>query len=65
MEQRLRVRIHGDELDPVQFCFDHAIDGITPPAADPNDLDLGKILAAIRDVRFKHALVLPLRQAAR
>jgi hypothetical protein len=65
MEERLCIGIHGDELDAVQLRFDHPIHGVTSPAANPNDLYLGKVLAAIGDVRFKHALVLPLRQPAR
>ncbi len=40
-QQRLGIRIDGDELDPAEAEFDHAVDGIDAAAADTDDLDDG------------------------
>jgi len=40
-EERLRVRVHGDELDACKACVDHAVDGVRAAAADADDLDHG------------------------
>src|SRR5439155_10337737 len=38
-EERLRVRVHGDELDAGHTGLDHPADGVRPTAADADDLD--------------------------
>jgi hypothetical protein len=49
--QRLRVGVHGDELDATQARVDHSTDGIGATAADSDDLDHCQI-------RSLHLLVL-------
>ncbi len=44
-QERLRVRVHRDELDAGQACVDHLVDRVRPPAADADDLDHGQIVA--------------------
>ena len=41
IEQRLRVGVHGDELDALQPGVDHPVDGVHPGATDADDLDDG------------------------
>jgi hypothetical protein len=43
-EQRLRVRVHRDELDPAQAALDHAVDRIHTAPADPDHLDDGEVV---------------------
>ena len=38
-QQRLRVGVDGDELDPLQPGVDHAVDGVDAAAADADHLD--------------------------
>ena len=38
-QQCLRVGVDGDELDTLKTDFDHPVDGVDAPAADPDDLD--------------------------
>jgi hypothetical protein len=38
-EQRLRVGVDGDELDPLEASVDHAADGVIATTADTHDLD--------------------------
>ena len=38
-QQRLRVGVDRDELDPLEADLDHAIDRVHPAAADADDLD--------------------------
>ncbi len=40
-QQRLRVRVDGDELDAAQLGVDHAVHGVHAAAADPDHLDDG------------------------
>ena len=42
-EERLRVRVHGDELDARDSGLDHARDRVRAAAADADDLDDGEI----------------------
>ena len=44
-QERLRVRVHGDELDPGQSCVDHPVDGVRSAAADADDLDHRQVIA--------------------
>jgi hypothetical protein len=44
-EERLRVGVHGDELDAREACVDHAVDGIRPAAAHADDLDHSQVVA--------------------
>ena len=55
--QRLGVGVHGDEFDALQIGFDHAIDGVAPPAAHPDHFNCGK-LATSAASNSKHGLVL-------
>lgn len=38
-QQRLRVRVDGDELDALEPLFDHSVDGIDTATADADDFD--------------------------
>ena len=58
-EQRLRVGVHGDELDAGQARLDHAVDGVRAAAADSGDLDDGEEIAAV--VVLSHGLYLRLK----
>ena len=44
-EKRLRVGVHGDELDAREPRVDHAVDGVRPAAADADDLDHSQVVA--------------------
>jgi hypothetical protein len=46
-QQRLRVRVHGDELDAGEAGLDHAIDGIRAAAADADDLDDSEVVPGL------------------
>src|SRR3546814_17454369 len=48
-EQRLRVGVDGDELDALQACVDHAVDGVDAAAADPDDLDYRQVVLRVAD----------------
>jgi hypothetical protein len=43
-QQRLRVRVDRDELDPPQTAFDHAVDRVHTSPADPDHLDDGEVV---------------------
>ncbi len=43
-EQRLRVGVHGDELDTFEAGVDHAVDGVDATAADADHLDDREII---------------------
>jgi hypothetical protein len=45
MNQRLGVRIHRNEIDPLDACLDHAVDCIRAATARTDDLDLGEPIA--------------------
>ena len=68
-EERLRIRVHGDELDAAETGVDHAIDGVRAAAADADDLDRCDVVpAAVSHRRLsssRHAggLDLPLPEA--
>jgi hypothetical protein len=51
-EQRLRIRVDGDELAAAKTGLDHAVDGVRAPTADADDLDHGQISAR----RISHCL---------
>jgi len=36
--QRLKVGVGSDEVHPLDFCLDHAVDRVAAGAADPNTL---------------------------
>jgi len=38
-QERLRVRVDGDELDTLEADLDHAVHGVDAAAADADDLD--------------------------
>src|SRR5262249_45358246 len=44
-EERLRVRVHGAELDARQAGVDHAVAGVRAAAADADDLDDREVIA--------------------
>ena len=44
-QQRLRVGVHGDELDAAETGVDHPIDGVRTAAADADDLDDREVVA--------------------
>ena len=44
LEQRLRVRVHGDELDTHHLRPDHAVDGVAAAATDADDPDEREVL---------------------
>ena len=48
MQQRLRVRVDGDELDAAEAELDHAVDGVDAAAADADDLDHGEVVLVRR-----------------
>ena len=50
-EQRLRVRVGGDELDVAQPGVDHAVDGVHSAAAHSNHLDDCQVVALGRHGR--------------
>ena len=47
-QQRLRVGVGGDELNPLQSGVDHAVDSVDSTAADAYDLDDSEIVLRIR-----------------
>src|SRR6185503_4451125 len=51
-DQRLRIRVHRDELDTLEVFVDHAIDGIATATADAHHLHasvLGRALFELED----------------
>ena len=44
LEERLRVRVAGDELDAHHLGPDHPVDGVAPSAADTDDADQREVL---------------------
>jgi len=44
LQERLRVRIAGDELDAHHLGPDHPVDGVAAAAADPDDPDQREVL---------------------
>jgi hypothetical protein len=46
-EQRLRVGVHRDELDPGEAGIDHPVDGVRAAAADADDLDDCQVIARL------------------
>ena len=44
-EQRLGVRVHGDELDVAESGVDHPVDGVHAAAPDAHDLDDREVAA--------------------
>ena len=44
LQQRLRVRVAGDELDAHHLGPDHPVDGVAAAAADADDADEGEVL---------------------
>ena len=44
-QQRLRVGVDGDELDPGETRVDHPVDGVRAAAADADDLDHREVVA--------------------
>ena len=44
LEQRLRVRVAGDELDAHHLGPDHPVDGVAAAAADADDADQREVL---------------------
>ena len=44
-QQRLRVRVDGDELDPAETSVDHPVDRVRAAAADADDLDDREVVA--------------------
>ena len=45
VQQRLRVRVHGEELDPLEPLVDHTVDGVAAAPADADDLHPGILMA--------------------
>src|SRR5439155_5871462 len=43
-EERLRIRVHGDELDALEARVDHAVHRVHAPPADADDLDHGEVV---------------------
>lgn len=50
-QQRLRVRVDGDELNALQTVLDHPVHGIDAASADADDLDECQIVLRCRHVR--------------
>ena len=46
-QERLRVRVDGDELDAAEARFDHAIDRVGAAAADADHLDHREVVATL------------------
>src|ERR1700722_8732738 len=44
-EQRLRVGVHGDELDTLQAGLDHAVDRVDATTANAHHLDESEVAA--------------------
>src|SRR5438876_347054 len=44
LQERLRVRVAGDELDAHHLGPDHPVDGVAPAAADADDADEREVL---------------------
>ena len=53
MQERLRIRIDGDELHTLKPCCNHAVHGVPAAAAHANDLDLGELVQTCI-IQFKH-----------
>jgi hypothetical protein len=47
-EQRLRVGVDGDELDPAKAELDHPVDGVHATATDAHHLDYGEVVLVRR-----------------
>ena len=52
LEERLRVRVHGDELHAHELGSDHPVDRVGPAASDPDDADQREVLG-IRPQRHR------------
>src|SRR3546814_3218031 len=48
-EQRLRGGVDGDELEALQACVDHAVDGVEAAAAEPDDLDYRQVVLRVAE----------------
>jgi hypothetical protein len=46
-QQRLRVGVHGDELDAAEARVDHAVDRVRTAAADADDLDHSEVVPGL------------------
>jgi hypothetical protein len=46
-EERLCVRVDGDELAAAKARLDHAVDGVRAAAAGADDLDHGEVIARL------------------
>ena len=54
--ERLRVGVDRDELDALQACIDHAVDGVRAAAADAYDLDDREVATRVHVLAFRPAL---------
>ncbi len=43
-QQRLTIRVDGDEFDALQAFFDHAVNRVDATAADTDDADHGEVV---------------------
>jgi hypothetical protein len=49
-QERLRVRVHRNELDALQVLLDHPIDRVAAPPADPDDLHAGVLRGVLLEL---------------
>ena len=57
-EERLCIRVDGDELDALEPLVDHAVDGIAATAADADDLHAGVLSRALFELE-DHVRTIP------
>ena len=46
-DERLSVRVNGDEFDATKTELDHAIDGVDATTTDTDDLDDGEVVVRV------------------
>jgi len=54
VEERLRVGVHRDELDPLELLLNHAVDRVAAAAADPDDLHPGGLREGFLELEERH-----------
>ena len=65
ISERLRVGVHGDELDAREARVDHAVDRVRTAAADADDLDHSEVVTGTISSQVRLDLKTQLQAGAR